>query len=463
MQGVDPLYIAKLSGSQSASTSVTPLGEVEAVDHTVSADKGRFCLKKYIAWLKLDHLQTLAEVTNKCKEQWRMYAQVFTEGSSGGVLFVEDEDRPLCVVATDDITSSINAIDSVPVSTIPDVKAKLARLHDVGWVFKRCAHEVVLLGFDLRVIFAMEKRCEISALECDVICANLLGYLDDVDGETSEKVVKAQHKKARRQAQFLVRQGTSYQQIPLINLIPVTHFRERDLQTGKVQKGMVALHRLLMEVTAAAAAAPAAAAVAWLPPAAAAVAISCPETAAATQAQVVLLAGLINVTSDAVGLSMVTGDAIMASKSLLKAALDNFEIEGGLCDLLGKSIDESASVDLDHLLLEYVSPAQRKLQERRLHVLHNVGAKVTFFAPDGKKFDAEVEHRNANGGNYTVFGATQAWETSGAHLESREKLVSSEDTRLQERRLEVVHEKGAMVTFFLSRRSLARHPKGAGR
>ena len=140
-----------------------------------------------------------------------------------------------------------------------------------------------------------------------------------------------------------------------------------------------------MEVTAAAAAAPAAAAVAWLPPAAAAVAISCPETAAVTQAQVVLLAGLINVTSDAVGLSMVTGDAIMASQSLLKAALDNFEIAGGLCDLLGKSIDESASVDLEHLLQEYVSPAQMRLEESRLKVVHEVGAIVTYFASTGKE------------------------------------------------------------------------------
>ena len=35
-------------------------------------------------------------------------------------------------------------------------------------------------------------------------------------------------------------------------------------------------------------------------------------------------------------------------------------------------------------------------------------------------------------------------------MESREKLVSPEDKRLQESRLEVVHEKGAMVTFFAS-------------
>jgi hypothetical protein len=69
-------------------------------------------------------------VTKNCKEEWQVYAQVFTEGSAGGVLFVEE--RPLCVAATDEITSSVMTIDSGPVSTIPDVEAKLKRLHDVG-------------------------------------------------------------------------------------------------------------------------------------------------------------------------------------------------------------------------------------------------------------------------------------------------------------------------------------------
>jgi hypothetical protein len=90
MQDVPVLYVAKLSNSQSANTLVSPLNEVEAVDLTVSADKGRFCLEKYIAWLKLEHLQPLEEVTKNCKEELQVYASVFTEGSAGGVLFVEE-------------------------------------------------------------------------------------------------------------------------------------------------------------------------------------------------------------------------------------------------------------------------------------------------------------------------------------------------------------------------------------
>jgi hypothetical protein len=56
MQDVSTLYVAKLSNSQSANTLVSPLNEVEAVDLTVSAAKGRYFLEKYIAWLKLEHL-----------------------------------------------------------------------------------------------------------------------------------------------------------------------------------------------------------------------------------------------------------------------------------------------------------------------------------------------------------------------------------------------------------------------
>jgi hypothetical protein len=235
MQDVPVLYLAKLTHSQSANALVSPMNEVEADDPTASADKGRYLLEKYIAWVKLECLQPLEVVKGYCKKELQVYAPVFTEGSAGGVLFVEE--RALCVAATDEISSSVITIDSGPVSTIPDVEAKLKRLHDVGWFFKRCAHEVVLLGFDLRVLFAMEKRAEISALKCNVICANLFGYLDDVDDETSEKVVKTQHKKARTQALHLARQGTSYQQIPLTSLIPVSKFAGRDFRPGKKAEG----------------------------------------------------------------------------------------------------------------------------------------------------------------------------------------------------------------------------------
>ena len=150
-------------------------------------------------------------------------------------------ERALCVAANDEISGSVPSIADGSEATISDVEAKLKSLQKGGWVHKRSVHEVVLFGFDLRVLFDLEKRCEISMLECNEICANLLGYLDEVDDDTSESVVTAKLKQARRSAQNLIRQGTAYQQIPLISLIPVAHFAACNFRTGKKQQGMVAL------------------------------------------------------------------------------------------------------------------------------------------------------------------------------------------------------------------------------
>ena len=78
MEDVPVLYVAKLSHSQSAITSVSPLNEVEADDPTASADKGRYLLEKYIAWVKLPHLKPFEEVIKNCEEEFQVYASVFT-------------------------------------------------------------------------------------------------------------------------------------------------------------------------------------------------------------------------------------------------------------------------------------------------------------------------------------------------------------------------------------------------
>ena len=148
-------------------------------------------------------------------------------------------------------------------------------------------------------------------VKCNEIFANLLSFLVDVDDDTSTSVVTTQLIKPRKQALYIVRQVNSYQQLPVINLIPVTHFAESEFKTGKEQKGMLALHRLLMKVTpgadVAAAATVSAPAVAALPPAAGTAGTTVAPAAAFTEAQLVLLAELFSVTSD--GLKVVTANA----------------------------------------------------------------------------------------------------------------------------------------------------------
>ena len=191
------------------SNSGTALNVDGAVAVNESADVGRYFLEEFIAWVKLDFLQPLEVVTKNCKEGLQRYAPVFSKGSAGGVPF--EEERALCVAANDDISSSVPSIADDSEATIPDVEAKLTSLKEGGWVQKRCAHEVVLGGFDLRVLFDLERRCEISPLQCSKICANFLGYLDEVGEDSSESFVKAQHKKARLHALRIVRQGNAYQ------------------------------------------------------------------------------------------------------------------------------------------------------------------------------------------------------------------------------------------------------------
>ena len=307
-----PPHVAKLARIQmdfnSGNSLVTALNVDGAVAVNARADVGRYCLQQFIAYVKWDFLQPLEEVLKDCKEGLQGYAPVFMEGSAGGVPF--EEERSLCVAGNDEISSSVPSIADGSEATISDVGAKLKSLKEGGWVHKRSVHEVVLLGFDLRVLFRLEERCGISIPQCNEICANLLGYLDEVDSDTSESVVTAQLKKARRSALNLIRQGTSYQQLLLTSLIPVAHFAERNFRPGKKQQGMVALHRLLKHVTAAAAVPSAAAAVAKaLAPVAAAVALSgssagaigtavAPVAAAVTEADLALLAEVMSVTSD---------------------------------------------------------------------------------------------------------------------------------------------------------------------
>ena len=112
MEHIIPPHVAKLAQIQMNSNSgislVTALNVDGAVDGNARADVGRYCLEQFIAYVKWDFLQPLEVVTKNCKEGFQVYAPVFTEGSAGGVLFVEE--GALCVAATDKITSSVITI-----------------------------------------------------------------------------------------------------------------------------------------------------------------------------------------------------------------------------------------------------------------------------------------------------------------------------------------------------------------
>ena len=254
----------------------------------------------------------------------------------------------------------------------------------------------------------MVDRKEITKKRAEKIFAQLLGYAKEVNDESAEKDVDDVHRRAWRKAQFLIRQGKSYQQTPLVGLIPVAHFSAKKLEPGARQRSMVMLYGLLVDALSAAADA------------------QPPQPGAELLQPFRALMALFKTTSGHDSLRAVTSEMITAAQTDLALALLGSEIAGGLCHRFGQSIKDHAEwSSLRDVMPDYRLPSEKAAETERLEETHKVGDIVTFIPLIGGKSTKSRVCDVLPDNRYGLSAMGKKWEDSGARLEKYKKKPTS--------------------------------------
>ena len=388
---------------------------------------GSHCLTMLTEWLQFQDLQPLSVVHEYVKHQLPLYNRVFEKQCAGGMELMDAHDPDDSELAA-------------------DLKAKLSQLGSSQWERRRCAEEYMVSADDFRVVMDMVEDKKITKKYAQHIFADFFGLSNEFNDESAEKDVNGVLNRAWRNALSHMKKGKSYQQTPLVALIPVAHFSAKKLRTGTRQKVMETLYGLLIDTLIAAANAFAAEEAAAIEPAAidtfisqlpvsptsenleiqASGVIGLPQPEVPPLQQFPALLELFEASSSHDSLHDVTSEMISEAKKALAAALSGSDIPGGLCALFGRCIrDHAGWVQFRAFEEDYRFPSEKAVEKTRSEIKHGVGDTVTYIPLDGESIDALVQ-KVLTGNQYLLKTIGRAWEASGARLVSKKILPTIE-------------------------------------